>query len=158
MLSSFMVAVSLSAALKYTVVWDTSTCPWLPSCSAPNQDTPWTEVVIRGNKRNSVVSTSSFSLNLSKHDAAPSGHDLQVLPSDVHEHPVVSCPHRAQTTLPTDTAAFPSLVNTEAFPPLVASSNWEPVDRSMEPRPPTTRPLTSSAQHGILHEAVLRHS
>ena len=58
LLSNFMDVVtkqcvklsSLSAALQETAVWDSQSCPQ-PSCSTPKHEAPWTEVVIRGKKR-----------------------------------------------------------------------------------------------------------
>ncbi|KAG7261075.1 hypothetical protein CRUP_037321 [Coryphaenoides rupestris] len=42
-----------SRYMKDTAVWDPSTCPRPSSCSTPNRLSSWSEVVVRGHKRDS---------------------------------------------------------------------------------------------------------
>ena len=145
-----------SAALR-TVVWDTFTCTRFPSCSTPNQDTHWTEVVIWGKKRSPVVAaSSSFSLNLSNRYAALSRWSLcPPLWCLSNFSALLFTP--GSDELPIDPTASLHL-STLACPPLVAGSNQKPVDHTTDPRRLTSRPTSSSARHWILQEAVQRPS
>ncbi|KAE8289518.1 hypothetical protein D5F01_LYC11220 [Larimichthys crocea] len=87
LLSSFMdVALqqskklaSLSTTLHDKVAWDPTTCPWPSSCSTPNHQSSWADVVARNRKRNSSGAVSPPHPSLSNRYAA--------LPDDTPAHP-----------------------------------------------------------------------
>lgn len=136
---------SLSAALQDTVAWDPATCPRPSSCSTPNNQSSWADVVACGRKRDSSGAASPPRLTLSNRYAALSD-DSPVHPADAPAAPSDLDP----TTAPVDTTAFP---------PLVADSAQVAGHSIVKPNKwPSTRSSTSASRRRILKEAVLRRS
>ncbi|CAL8270215.1 unnamed protein product [Arctogadus glacialis] len=121
---------SLSAAFQDTVVWDplTSTCHRPSSCSTPNRQPSWTEVVIRGRKSGPDRAPPP-PLGLSNQYAALSG-DNPAPSADAPAVPARSKADCSQSSTPADTAALQPLVSNNA----------------------------AGSRHRILREAVLRRS
>ena len=125
-----VVFVTLGSALQDTAVWDLSVCPRPSSYSTPNRETPWSEVVICGRKRDW---RGAPRLSLSNRFAALSADHSPVHSSDV---PPAAAPPRQ------DLAASARVSGCSAA----------------EPQQPAFRTATSSAWRRILKEAVLRRS
>ncbi|CAL8384512.1 unnamed protein product [Gadus morhua 'NCC'] len=102
---------SLSAAFQDTVVWDplTSTCHRPSSCSPPNRQSSWTEVVIRGCK-SGPEGAPTPPLGLSNRYAALSG-DSPAPSADAPTVPARSKADRSQNSTP---AALQPLVANNA--------------------------------------------
>ena len=103
---------SLSAAFQDTVVWDplTSTCHRPSSCSTPNRQPSWTEVVIRGCK-SGPEGAPTPPLGLSNRYAALSG-DSPAPSADAPAVPARSKADRSQSSTPA--AALQPLVANNA--------------------------------------------
>lgn len=154
LLSSFMDVASdqskqitsLTAALHDTASWDPVADPRPSSCSTPNHQASWAEVVVRGRRKTPVQSASPSQLSLSNRFAV-----LREDPETAPTH------HQA--------AAAPSLKPAPAvIPPLTAPS----VGSEGEPSRPagklqvssssSSRSSTASARRKILLDAVLSRS
>ncbi|KAE8280181.1 hypothetical protein D5F01_LYC22323 [Larimichthys crocea] len=118
LLSSFMdVALqqskklaSLSTTLHDTVVWDPATCPRPSSCSTPNHQSSWADVVARNHKRDSNKAVSPPRLSLSNRYAALSD-DTPAHPPDAPAGPAAPSPSDLDPqSAPADTTTFPPLV------------------------------------------------
>ena len=143
---------SLSAVLRDTVAWDPAADPRLSSCSTPRQ-LPWTEVLVRGRKRDPDGSASQPSLNLSNRFSS--------LSADNPAHPG-DFPAAAPPCLVTRPAApLPQMASlTPAAPPGQAVT---PADQDNPLRPGlnqrlSSRSKTSTLRRQILKDAVLRCS
>ena len=143
---------SLSAVLRDTVAWDPAADPRLSSCSTPGQ-LPWTEVLVRGRKRDPDGSASPPGLNLSNRFAS--------LSADNPAHPG-DFPAAAPPCLVTRPAApLPQMASlTPAAPPGQAVT---PADQDNPLRPGlnqrlSSRSKTSTLRRQILKDAVLRCS
>ncbi|CAK6969930.1 uncharacterized protein LOC115592365, partial [Scomber scombrus] len=122
---------SLSTILWDTVAWDPAAGPQLSSCSTPKQP-PWTEVAVRGRKRD--LTASPPCLNLSNRFTALSADNL------VHPVDPPVAPPRPVTT-PADSAAPP-----------------KSLPRPGPKQRPSSRSKTSASRRRILREAVMRRS
>ncbi|KAL7395671.1 hypothetical protein ABVT39_021141 [Epinephelus coioides] len=138
---------SLSVALQDTVAWDPSICPQPSSCSTPNHEMPWTEVVIGGRKRDSKGAPR---LSLSNCYAALSADNNPVHPSDVP--PAAAAPPRQ------DLDPKPPTAYTADFPPLLADNAQVTGSSATELQRPASQSASSSAGRRILRDAVLRRS
>ena len=144
LLSSFMAAehskklASQSAALQDTVLWDPLTCP-RPSCSTPNPEQTWAEVVVRGRRKDLDKSDSPPRLSLSNRYTA--------LTDDNPVHPVDD----PAPPLPRDTSA--AQMQESAGVVRVAE---HPTGGTAQQLP--ARTSTSSVRRRILKQAVFRRS
>eukprot|EP00064_Thunnus_orientalis_P001418 superscaffoldBa00000096_g1421 len=127
---------------------DPSTCPRLSSCSTPNHQSSWSEVVVRGCRGYSDGAASPPRLSLSKH-YVPLPNDTPVHPADapvVPTHPDLDPPLK---TAPAHTAASPVVTNSVG----VACQS------TVKPNPwPSSCLMTSSSRRKFLKEAVIRYS
>ncbi|KAE8297835.1 hypothetical protein D5F01_LYC02306 [Larimichthys crocea] len=156
LLSSFMdVALqqskrlaSLSTTLHDTVAWDPATCPRPSSCSTPNHQSSWADVVVRNRKRGAI---SPPRLSLSNHYAA--------LPDDTPAHPpdAPAGPAGATAPSPSDLDPQSAPADTATFPQLVAGSARMAGHSTTRPNGlSSTRSSTSSSRCRILKEADTR--
>ncbi|KAL7392344.1 hypothetical protein ABVT39_023355 [Epinephelus coioides] len=134
---------SLSVALQDTVAWDPSICPQPSSCSTPNHESPWTEVVIGGQKRDSKGTPR---LSLSNRYVALSADNNPVHPTDVP--PAAAAPPRQ------DLDPKPPTAYTADFPPLLADSAQVTGSSATELQQPASRSASSSARRRILRDAM----
>uniref|UniRef100_A0A671UXC8 SGNH hydrolase-type esterase domain-containing protein n=1 Tax=Sparus aurata TaxID=8175 RepID=A0A671UXC8_SPAAU len=167
---------SLSAILRDTVAWDPATGPQLSSCSTPKQ-LPWTEVLVRGQKRDPDGSASPPGLNLSNSFASLSADnpahpdDPPAAPPCLVTTPAASLPRMMTPAAPlprmtTPAAPLPQIttpaapllqMTMPAAPPCPAVT---PADQDNLPRPGLTQRLpsrskTSASRRRILRDAVM---
>lgn len=140
---------SLSAAFQDTAPWDPS-CPRPSSCSTPNRQRSWTEVVIRGRRR-TPVKAGSPPLSLSNLFLALS--QLEEKPAD--GECLSSAPAVFSTSCPNGPAASPPLLDTVR--PLHSTGSASP-PVAVPVQQLSSRASTSASRWKLLEEAARRRS
>ncbi|KAL7392221.1 hypothetical protein ABVT39_021382 [Epinephelus coioides] len=119
-----------------TAPWDPSTCPWPSSCSTPNHQSSWAEVVIRGRKTAVEGTASPPRLSLSNHFAFLSGDNPTLTHYDLDPSP-----------------------STASSPPAAGGVQQVALRSAEGPHQQlSSQAMTSASQRNILKEAVLRRS
>lgn len=152
---------SLSAAFQDTAPWDPS-CPRPSSCSTPNRQRSWTEVVIRGRQRTPVravsppLSLSNRFMALSQMEENPAGSESSA--------PMVHSAPAANGVSAVSCSNIPASMDPAAVPPLLdartavhsAGSASPPV--AVADQRPSTRASIPASRRRLLEEAVRRRS
>ena len=135
---------SLSAILRDTVAWDPATGPQLSSCSTPKQ-LPWTEVLVRGRKRDPDGSASLPGLNLSNRFASLSA-DHPAHPGDSPATPthLVTMPAAPLPQVMTPAAPLPQMTTPAAPLPQVMTPA-APLPQMTTPAAPLPQMMTPAA-------------